>query len=466
MTSRPWLTLAILLAATFMGVLDIFIVNVALPAVQSQLRASFGDLQLVVAGYTLAYAVGLVTGGRLGDTFGRREVFMTGTALFGLASIGCSVAPTPGALIVLRIVQGLSAAVMLPQVLAMIQLIFPEDKRAKAIGFYGATIGLGAVLGQIVGGALLAWNPLDLGWRSIFLVNVPLCVLTVIGTRLTIGRIARGAGAKLDLVGVVLLGLALFGLLHPVIMAGQSGWSGTSTVEIVAAALLFVVFVWWERRLSGHGGQVLLPPSLFAQEGFRKGLATALFFYSGNAGFLLILSYFLQRGLHLTPMRSAMVFSPMALAMAVTSLSIAWLRARFGHWIIVLGGVVSVIGLLVCLPAVGLEPGLGQLVLLQPGLLLYGLGGGLVAPSVVGLTLARISPDDVGAASGGLLTVTQAANAIGVAALGAVFAALAAGSPLAYAFTLSLLLVSALGLVTVGMLVAIRKRPEDAPANG
>lgn len=456
-SGEPWFALTILLVASFMGVLDVFIVNVAVPSIQSETNASFADIQLIVAGYTLAYSVGLVTGGRLGDAFGRRRIFLGGTALFGLASVGCSIAPNATTLILLRVLQGLSAAVMLPQVLALIQIIFTPANRAKAIGFYGAALGLGAVTGQVVGGGLLAWNPLDLGWRSIFLVNAPLCLLTMIGTVLVVDGPRVRDRAHFDLVGAGLLGLALFGLLDPVITAGESGWSTANTAELVAALALFAAFGRWERRLSARGGLALLPPALLNQAGFSKGLGAALFFYSGNTAFVLILSYFLQRGLHLTPMQSALEFCPMAAATGIASLSLTSLRARFGHRVVVGGGVLTVTGLLLALPAAGSGNGLTQLLLLQPGLLLYGLGGGLIAPSIVGLSLAETAPDNAGAASGGLLTTTQAANAIGVAAIGALFnAAYSTSGSYRQAFDVSLGVLSGVFVLTVLLLATFR----------
>jgi hypothetical protein len=258
-------------------------------------------------------------------------------------------------------------------------------------------------------------------------------------------------------VGAGLLGLALFGLLDPVITAGESGWSTANTAELVAALVLFVAFGRWECRLSARGGLALLPPALLNQAGFSKGLGTALFFYSGNTAFVLILSYFLQRGLHLTPMQAALEFAPMAAATGVASLSLTSLRVRFGHRVVVGGGVLTVTGLLLALPAAGSGNGLTQLLLLQPGLLLYGLGGGLIAPSIVGLSLAETAPDNAGAASGGLLTTTQAANAIGVAAIGALFnAAYSSSGSYRQAFDVSLGVLSGVFVLTVLLLATFR----------
>jgi MFS family permease len=440
-----------------MGVLDVFIVNVATAHMQRELNGSFADIQLVVAGYTLAYSVGLVTGGRLGDAFGRRRIFLIGTVLFGLTSAGCAAAPTISVLMVLRVVQGLSAALMLPQVLAIIQVTFPANKRTKAIGFYGATIGVGAIAGLVIGGALLAWNPAGLGWRSVFLVNVPLCLICVIGTVRTIKELPAGRRVSLDLIGVLLLAAAMFSLLHPIIILGDgSGWTATDTMEIIAALALFALFRWWEHALAKRGGTALLPPALFRQAGFTKGLGTALCFYSGNAALVLLLSYYMQRGLGATPLQSALAFTPAAAATAVTSLCLIALRARFGNRVFALGGATSVAGLLLILLVVTLHrpsPLAQALLMMQPGLLLYGLGGGVIAPSIVSLSLAETAPHNAGAASGGLLTATQAANAAGVAVIGSIFsAAYATSHSYPHAFATSLLGLSVLFLATTVLL--------------
>ncbi|WP_198535571.1 MFS transporter [Streptomyces caatingaensis] len=294
-----------------MGFLDIFIVNVAGPSIQSGMNASFADIQLVPAAYTLAYGAGLVTGGRLGDLFGRRRVFVLGTVAFALASVACAAAPDPGLLVAARVLQGLAAALMLPQVLALIQLTFPRPaERSRAIGLYGAVIGSGAVAGQIAGGLLVRWDVAGLGWRAVFLVNVPLCLLTLVGATTVVKERGERSPARPDLGGVLLLAPGLFGLLHPVVVGGERGWNAPLIAELFAAALLLALFALWERRVSRTGGAPLLPPRLFRQRGFSVGLPTALFFYGTNGAFVFLLAFHLQRAGGFTPLASALEFLP------------------------------------------------------------------------------------------------------------------------------------------------------------
>lgn len=215
--------LAVLLVASFMGILDVLIVNVAAPSIQRDLGASFADIQLVVSGYVLAYAVGLTTGGRLGDSFGRRRVFVTGLLSFAVCSAGCAAAPSPGVLIGIRVAQGLAAALMLPQVLSVIQTVFPEAERPRALARYGATMGGGAVVGQIVGGALIRADVLGLGWRSVFLVNVPIALVAAAAVPFVLPE-TPSVRRALDVPGLLLTAAAMTLLVYPLAWGGGSGW--------------------------------------------------------------------------------------------------------------------------------------------------------------------------------------------------------------------------------------------------
>ncbi|MFC0600498.1 MFS transporter [Streptomyces palmae] len=415
---RRWTALAAVLLATFMGLLDASVVTVSVPSIQQDLHASFGEVQSVSAGYTLAYAVGLVTGGRLGDRHGRRRVFLVGVALFLLASLACAVAPSAPALIAARVAQGLAAAVMLPQVLSIIQHGFTGPARATALGLYGAVIGLASIAGQIVGGALLAWNPCDLGWRSAFLVNLPIGALALVVAGRTVQE-SRGARARLDLLGAGLLALALLALLLPPVL--DQGRPAVIAGLAMAAAVL-AVFTRVERRRSSP----LIPMRLLAQRRIVRGLLTVLAFYAGNAGFFLLLAYHLQSGLGQNPLHSGLIFAPLGLAFAATSLAGRRLGAlRTGTLLLTIG--------LAGVPAVVLAVPQGdQVGWLLPALILVGAGQGLVAAPLIGTVLAGVDPADAGAAGGVLLTATQTANAAGVALIGGLFAHVldaAPGSP-------------------------------------
>ncbi|RFU38007.1 MFS transporter [Actinomadura logoneensis] len=410
-----WVALAGVLLATFMGLLDVSIVTVAVPSIQHDLRAPFGEVQFVAAGYTLAYAVGLVTGGRLGDRFGRRRMFLAGVVLFVLTSLACAAAPSAPALVGARVAQGLAAAVMLPQVLSIVQDAFTGPARATALGAYGATIGLASIAGQIVGGALLAWNPLGLEWRSVFLVNVPVGAVALAVAGRTV-RESHGVRARIDLAGAGLLAVALVALLLPPVL--ERGWPLVVAGAAVGTVLL-AVFALVERRQADP----LVPPRLLGQRRIVRGLLTVLAFYTGNAGFFLLLAYHLQAGLGLTPLQSGLAFAPLGVGFAVTSL------AGRERGALTLGTVLMAAGLAGVLAIVLGVPRDAQTAWLLPVLAVAGAGQGLVAAPLIGRVLDGVDPSDAGAASGVLLTATQIANAAGVALIGGLFARALGSTP-------------------------------------
>lgn len=451
--SRRWKALAVVLVATFMGILDVFIVNVAAPSIQHGLHASFSELQLVIAGYVLAYAVALVTGGRIGDAIGRKRAFVAGTAAFALASLACALAPSPLALIAFRIVQGLAAAVMLPQVLSIIRVTFPEHEQTRALGFYGATIGLASIAGQLLGGLLINANIAGLGWRAVFLVNVPIGAGAIVAALPTVSESRTAQRQGLDIGGVVLLSLGLVALMLPLVQR-------TAYWVIAACPVLLAAFVAWERRLSHRRTTPLVPLGLFGQRSFTVGLVTVLVFYSGNAALFLILAYYLQGGLELSPLASGLTFVPLGTGFALTSVTVRRLVPRLGARVLSLGAVIMVAGLalIVCAVVIGSGRG-GQPYLLAPGLFIAGAGEGMIAAPLIATILERVSGEDTGAGSGVLLTATQVANALGVAGIGALFAAVLGTSPEAgthvagahylAAFRASVLAMIALALATL-----------------
>ncbi|MEV5569841.1 MFS transporter [Spirillospora sp. NPDC052269] len=408
---RRWVALGAVLLATFMGVVDAAIVTVAVPSIQDGLHATFGEAQFVAAGYTLAYAVGLVTGGRLGDRYGRRRTFLTGVVLFVLASVACAAAPSALALVGARVAQGLAAAVMLPQVLSIIQDGFTGRARATALGAYGATIGLASIAGQVVGGALLSWNPLGLEWRSAFLVNVPIGAVALVVASRTVHE-SHGARARIDLVGAGLLALALVALLLPPVLG--KGWP-----LVAAGVAVLAVFARVERRQADP----LVPLRLLTQRRVVRGLLTVLAFYTGTAGFFLLLAYHLQAGLGLDPLGSGLVFAPLGVGFAVTSLAGRRLGGPAFGPVLMTAGLGGVLAVVLAVPQDG------QTVWLLPALALCGAGQGLVAPPLIGTVLGEVDPSDAGAASGVLLTATQIANATGVTLIGGLFARALGSTP-------------------------------------
>ncbi|MFB9428273.1 MFS transporter [Streptoalloteichus tenebrarius] len=456
-TRRDWAALAVLLLGALMGFLDIFVVNVAVPSIQADLHATFADIQLVPAGYTLAYAIGLVTGGRLGDLLGRKRVFLAGVVAFAATSTACAVALTPEDLVRSRIAQGLAAALMLPQVLALVRTTFTRPaEQGRAIGWYGAVIGVGVVGGQILGGLLVRLDVAGLGWRPIFLVNVPLCALTFVGALVLVRDGAPRQRVRLDLVGAALLALALFGLLHPLVVGAERGWSSWLVAEAALAVALLAGFALWERSVAARGGAALLPPRLFRQPGFARGLPAALFFYGVNGAFVFVLAFYLQRTLGLSPLRAALAFTPMALATSLAAIPARRWTARFGTVVVPVSATVMALGLAALWVVVRYVPVSAQAVAAQPGLVLYGLGGGVVATSLIGMTLSGVSPEDSGAASGGVLTVVQASEAVGVAGVGALFTTLVAANGEVRGFGMTLLVLTALSLVGALLLNTLR----------
>lgn len=463
--------LGALLMAPFMAMLDLFIVNIAAPSMQRQLHTTFAAIQLVIGSYIVAFAMGLVTSGRLGDMLGRRRVFTTGVVCFALTSAACSAAPTPGVLIGMRVLQGFSASLMLPQVLALIQISFPRDQHKRLLGFYGATLSIGGVCGQLTGGLLVRVDAGGLGWRTIFLVNLPLCVVALACALRALPRRDGSGQVRFDPLGVLLLSAAVAFLVGPLVLGAQDGWPAWAWAMIGGSALLFAVFAWWEVRMPDSGTAALLPMRLFRLRGFAVGLPTAVTYYCGNSGLYFVLVFFLQDGLHLMPYQASLVFLALALPGGAASLMAQPLVSRFGTGAIRAGAVIVVAGLLLLPLAATGGSASGAVLRLLPGLVVAGVGQGIVLPCLLGLVLERVSPPDAGAAAGGIMTAGQVAVALGVAAVGAFFGTVLNGhghhGSAAYgaAFSASAYLLAVLGAVSVILLTMLttRRREQGAP---
>ena len=294
---RRWLTLVILLLAGFMNLLDVSIVNIAIPSIQRDLQASYADVQWALAGYTLAYALVLITGGRLGDTFGRKRLFLIGVAGFTIMSALCGAATSPGMLITCRVIQGAMGAIMVPQVLAVIQVIFPAKERIKALAGFGVTAGLGTVSGPLLGGLLIQHNLFGLDWRPIFLINVPVGIIAFVASAYLVRESKAANPPKLDPVGVALISAALLLLLYPLVQGRQFGWPTWTFVSMALSAPVFAAFVGYERIKARRDGSPLVQLSLFRDRAFSAGMTVALTFFLGIASFGLVLTLFLQLGL-------------------------------------------------------------------------------------------------------------------------------------------------------------------------
>jgi MFS family permease len=317
-----WRALAATLLATFMVLLDTSIVNNAIPAIQRSLGASSGQIQLVLNVYLLAYAALLITGGRLGDMLGRKRLFLLGMAGFTAASVLCGLAPTAESLILARALQGATAALMMPQVSAMIQVTFPPEERGAAFGALGAVVGLGAIAGPLLGGVLLGADLWGLSWRPIFLINLPVGIVALVAAARLVRESRASETPRLDLGGVVLIGLAMVLVIIPIVEGRAWGWPTWAWGMLAAGLAVLGVFVVDQRRKAASGRVPLVAPALFADRAFRIGLPASLVFFAGVYSFFLALSVCLQLGFGRDPLETALLILPFQSASLVTSLQI------------------------------------------------------------------------------------------------------------------------------------------------
>jgi MFS family permease len=415
-----WLPLPVVLAGTFMVILDFFIVNVALPSMQAHLHASSGAIEWVVAGYGLTNAVFLITSARVGDRWGRVRVFTAGLALFTLASAGCGLAGSPEVLVISRLAQGCASALLMPNVLSIIGVLYDGADRAKALAAYGMSMGLAAVSGQLIGGMLVQANPAGLGWRSCFLINLPIGLVAAIAAPRVIPE-SRGQAGSLDLAGTVLATLGLTAIVLPLVEGRSHGWPLWTWLSLGAAPIVLGAFAYQQRRLSARGGSPLMPPELFASRGMIVGLAAQGLFWSGQASFFLVLSLYLQLGRGMSALHSGLVFTVLAGAYLMTSLRAPALTVRHGRRVLAAGAVMLVVGhvtLALTVASVGIG---GSVLALAPGLALVGGGMGLGITPLASLIMSAAPPQHVGATSGVLSTMQNVGNAIGVAVIGVLF---------------------------------------------
>ncbi|AZQ34604.1 MFS transporter [Streptomyces cyaneochromogenes] len=446
----------VLLAAA-LPLIDFFIVNVALPTIGHDLAASETMLELVVAGYGLAYAVLLVLGGRLGDLFGRRRLFLGGMAAFGLTSLACGLAPSAWALVAARVAQGAASAAMLPQVLATIQAATSGQRRAKAMGLYGATAGLSMVAGQILGGVLVAATPLSFlfgagtGWRSVFLVNVPVVLVGLFLAARTVPETRSQHPEPVDGPGTVLLAAALLTLLAPLTEGRAAGWPLWTWLSLAAFPFVAAAFYAVERRADRQGRTPLVPPSLFALTSLRRGLALIVPFSIGFSGFMFVIAVALQQGAGRGPVAAGLALVPMAVVFFFVSLAGPRLVARYGTRVVTAGAAIQGVGVaLMALATWYSWPDLG-LVELLPGAAVAGAGQALQLPVVFRIVLSEVPAARAGVGSGVMITTQQSSLALGVATLGTLFLSLVPGLGMRDALVTTLL-VQLAGVALTGLL--------------
>lgn len=417
-----WWVLCVVVLAQFMCVIDVFIVNVAIPAIQQDFHASSGQIQLVIAAYQLAYAVLLITGGRLGDIFGRKRLFLLGLGSFTTASALCGLAPNTNLLVAARVFQGLAAAMMAPQVLAVIQVSFPPHERSAAFGIFGFALGMGSIVGLILGGVLISGDVFGLGWRMIFLVNLPVGLLAFLAALALLRESHAPSALKVDSLGVVMISLALFLLTYPLVVGRDMGWPLWSILCLLASLPALFIFARYERYKAAKDGSPLVNLALFRNGVFVLGLVITFVFYAGIVSFLLVLTLYLQTGLHFTALAAGLTTTSMGIGFFLTSTAAVKIVPRLGgRTVLALGMVIMAIGLFGIWLTVNLAGASLQAIDLVAGLFVYGLGEGFVLPTLVNSVLSGIQSKEAGSIAGVFTTMQQISGAIGVAIIGILF---------------------------------------------
>ncbi|GAA2024552.1 MFS transporter [Pseudokineococcus marinus] len=430
---RRWKALAVCLVSGFMTLLDVSIINVALPSISQDLGASGSDLQWVLSGYALAFGLVLVPAGRLGDAHGRRRVFVAGLATFTLASLACGLAPSPGWLLAFRLLQGVGGGLLQPQVAAFIQSLFSGPERGRAFGLLGTSIGLSTAVGPLLGGTILSLDPDPSSWRLVFFVNIPIGVAGVVLAMrwLPAGRPADDGGRRpqVDVVGVALLALTLTALLLPLLEQPSAvAWAALW----VGSAALAVAFVRWERRRGRAGRDAVVDLALFRESRYRNGVLVGLVYFTGFTTIFFVLSIYLQDGLGMSPLEAGLTQTPFAVGGAITPVIAGRAVSRLGRRLVVGGLAAVAVGLLGVLAVVAtlsgsLEPWQLGLALVVP-LLVGGAGSGVVISPNTTLTLSVVDPKSSGSASGVLQTSQRIGSSVGIALVGAVYFGVVAAS--------------------------------------
>ncbi|MFJ9819949.1 MFS transporter [Streptomyces sp. NPDC101151] len=419
---RRWFALAIVMTAAFMDLVDVTIVNIAIPSIKQDAGASLSQIQWITAGYALAFAAGLITGGRLGDIHGRRRLFLVGVAGFTVASALCGFAANPEMLVASRILQGGMAAMMVPQVLSIVHATFPAHERGKVFGLFGAVVGLGAVSGPLLGALLTEWNLFGLQWRPIFLINLPVGVVAYVLGRRYITESRAPKALKLDLVGVALVTLGLLMLLYPLTRGRELGWPLWGYVSMAGAFGVFAGLVAYERRKAARDGSPLVELSLFRVKSFAAGIAVQTVFGVALGIFFLVWTLYMQIGLGWSPLRAGLTGVPFSLAVSTAAgMSVQKLVPRFGRKVLQAGALVMAAGVLLYIWEAhhyGLAIAPWQMAF---PLVVMGAGMGLIVAPLTDAVLSEVPREHAGSASGLINTVQQMGNALGLGLVSVVF---------------------------------------------
>lgn len=414
---RQWLSLALLLTGTFVTVLDNFIVLVAVPVIRVKLGASFADAEFIVASYTLTYAVGMITSGRLGDRYGRRRMLVIGFAIFTLASALCGLAPSPRILIASRVLQGMGAAILAPQVLAIIRVTFPlRQQRASALAAFGIVTGLASVIGGVLGGAIISADLAGLSWRPIFLLNIPVGIVAVIAIPAVLDESAPSSRNRLDMVGAFLSAAGLWLLLYPLIEGREQHWPAWVWAMLTASAATLAIFGLHQRAKTRRRAAPLLDTGLFRIRAFTVGLGLTLLFFGTLSPFFLCYTYLVQSGFGKSPGDAGLYFAPLPAAFALASFVAGRLARHDARRVLLAGAVCVMLGSFSAYGAATWITHLTPVGLILP-LVILGFGQGLFSTPVMNVVLSGVPDEHAGAASGVLTTMQRTGNALGVAIL-------------------------------------------------
>lgn len=415
-----WLALFIVSSAAFLSVIDIFIVNVAIPSIQKGIHGTDGDSQLVIALYLIGYAAFLITGSRMGDHFGRKKVFIIAMLLFTVASGLCGISQTPFQLNAARFIQGISAAFMVPQSITYIHLLFPDHReRIKALGIYGSIAGTASVIGQFLGGILPDVHFMVAGWRLIFLINLPAGVISCLFAARFLKESAVKQAVRFDYTGVFLLTVTLISLIYPLIRGRELGWPLWSIILMAAAVLLLFIFVNQQKRKLIRGEQPLINIKLFAFRDFNTGLCAVLFYFMVQDSYFVVNAVYLQTGLGISSSATGILFVSQGIGFVIASLVSIPLIDQYGKRVLQTGVLIMIAALI--LHVVFIRSAQVSSFILFPVLFLYGTGCGSVLPSLLTMALKSIPADLAGAASGMYTTFQQTAIALGIGIVGGLF---------------------------------------------
>lgn len=461
---RRWLGLFALLGATLMNLLDSSVVTLAAPVIRADLGGSLSMLQWLSAGYTLALAVVLLTGGRLGDMYGRKKMLMIGVSGFVVASIACAVAPSVEILLAARVAQGAFGALMIPQCFGLIRDMFGKDT-GKAFGAFGPVIGLATILGPIVAGLLVDADVFGTGWRMIFLINIPLGAFCLIaGSKVLPDGAPTARGSKLDVKGAILAAAGMSALIYPLVEGRELGWPTWSLVLLASSVVLFAVFAVYQYKRTQAGQSTLIELSVFRKRSYTSGVAFVVVFFGAVVGFGLAVGLFLQLGLGYTPLAASLAMSAWAVGAFVGSGVSAGLMGKLGRRIIHLGLVVMAIGLAATALVMGSSADLGSWDLAGP-FAVFGIGMGMIFVPLFDIIVAGLDDHEVGSASGLLESFQQLGASLGIAVLGTVFFT-SVDAPTAASFTDAAELVTWLSLgMTVVAFAAALLLPKRAREN-